>query len=170
MWLQRLLCVTAALNWLITLHILLIWHHLTIYCSPTWKTNKHLAGKQYIGPVMRSAVIEDLFEDQDECFIPRESKRCNTDGRSLWTAGETMLKNNPHLVKSQPLHHSQPMNLSAYTLVYHSSQNKWVSHTLRYCHTAPFNDSVWKTNTYVYWTFNPFSAGLQTYLDVDRRR
>ena len=30
--------ITVALNWLITLHILLIWYHLTIFCSPTWKT------------------------------------------------------------------------------------------------------------------------------------
>ena len=35
LWLQWLLCMTVALNWLITLHILLIWHHLTIFCSPT---------------------------------------------------------------------------------------------------------------------------------------
>ena len=26
-------------------HILLIWHHLSIFCSPSWQ--KHLAGKQY---------------------------------------------------------------------------------------------------------------------------
>ena len=31
--------------------------------------------------------------------IPRESKCCNTDGRRVWTAGETMLKNKPDLVK-----------------------------------------------------------------------
>ena len=31
--------------------------------------------------------------------IPPESKRCNTDGRSVWTRGETMLKNNHILVK-----------------------------------------------------------------------
>ena len=36
LWLESLLCVT--LNWFITHHILLIWHHLTICCSPTWKT------------------------------------------------------------------------------------------------------------------------------------
>ena len=36
LWLKRLLCVTGALNWLITLHILLIWHHLTISCSSKW--------------------------------------------------------------------------------------------------------------------------------------
>ena len=35
LWLKWLLCVTVALNWLITFHILLIWHHLTIFCSPT---------------------------------------------------------------------------------------------------------------------------------------
>ena len=28
LWFQWLLCVTVALNWLITLYILLIWHHL----------------------------------------------------------------------------------------------------------------------------------------------
>ena len=39
LWLQWLLCVTLALNWLITLHILLIWHHLTIFCSLIWKRN-----------------------------------------------------------------------------------------------------------------------------------
>ena len=33
LWLQSLLCVTVVLNWMITLHILLIWHHLTIFCS-----------------------------------------------------------------------------------------------------------------------------------------
>ena len=27
----------------------------------------------------------------------RGSKRCNNDGRSVWTTGETMLKNKPHL-------------------------------------------------------------------------
>ena len=30
LWLQWLMCVTVALNWLITLHILLIWYHLTM--------------------------------------------------------------------------------------------------------------------------------------------
>ena len=30
-------CVTVALNWLITLHILLIWQHLIIFCSHTWR-------------------------------------------------------------------------------------------------------------------------------------
>ena len=34
---QWLLCKTVALIWLITLHILLIWHHITIFCSHTWQ-------------------------------------------------------------------------------------------------------------------------------------
>ena len=42
--LQWLLCVTVALNWSITLHILLIWHHLTMFCSPTW-TKNHCPGE-----------------------------------------------------------------------------------------------------------------------------
>ena len=37
LWLQWLLCVTVALNWLIILHFLLIWHHMTNFSSPTWK-------------------------------------------------------------------------------------------------------------------------------------
>ena len=66
LWLQWLLCVTEALNWLITLHILLILHHLTIICSPTWK--KHLAGKQYQTNDEVISAIEDFFEDQAESF------------------------------------------------------------------------------------------------------
>ena len=44
--------------------------------------------------------------------IPWESKPCNTDGRSVWTAGETMLKNKTTFGHIRPLHHSQPMNFS----------------------------------------------------------
>lgn len=42
---QWLLCVILALNWFITLPILLILTHLTMICYSTWK--KHLAGNQY---------------------------------------------------------------------------------------------------------------------------
>ena len=51
---------------------------------------KHLAGKQYRidDEVTVTSAVEDFFEDQDERFyihyIPRESKCCNTDGRSVW--------------------------------------------------------------------------------------
>ena len=53
-------CVTVALNWLFALHILLIWHHPTIFCSPTWKKKKKKKKKKIawlgnsIGPMMRS--------------------------------------------------------------------------------------------------------------------
>ena len=79
LWLPWLLCVTVALNWFITLHIFLIWHHLILFCSPTWQYT-------WLGSSMRAS-------------LPQNSKCCNTDGRSMWTAGETMLKNKPHLVK-----------------------------------------------------------------------
>ena len=58
-----LLYVTVALNWLISLHILLIWHHLTTSCSPTWK---HSAGKQYRTDDEVISAVEDFPEDQDE--------------------------------------------------------------------------------------------------------
>ena len=57
-------------------------------------------GKRLPSPPPPDEVIpalEDLFEDQDESFFT--SKRCNTDGRSVWTAGETMLENKSYLVK-----------------------------------------------------------------------
>ena len=67
LWLQWLLCATVALSWLITLHILLIWHHLTIFCSPTWKNPTWLGSS--IGPMMSSYLqLRTLFEDQDESF------------------------------------------------------------------------------------------------------
>lgn len=40
-----LLCMMVTFNWLITLHILLIWPHLAIICYLTRK--KHLVGNQY---------------------------------------------------------------------------------------------------------------------------
>ena len=47
-------CVTVALNWLITLYILLIWPRLTIFCSPTRKQNKNIWLGSSIGPMMNS--------------------------------------------------------------------------------------------------------------------
>ena len=54
LWLQLLMCVTVALNWLITHHILLIWHHQTIFCSPTCKKTPLGWEAVSIGPMMRS--------------------------------------------------------------------------------------------------------------------
>ena len=62
---------------------------------------KHLAGSS-IRPMMRSYLQLTTFSRirmRASTCIPWESKHCNTDGRSVWTAGETMLKNKPHLVK-----------------------------------------------------------------------
>ena len=36
---------------------------------------------------------DDDISAIDEFFLPIESKHCYTDGRSLWTARETMLEN-----------------------------------------------------------------------------
>ncbi|GLD62679.1 histone-lysine N-methyltransferase SETMAR-like protein [Lates japonicus] len=44
-------------------------------------------------------------------FIPQEPKRCNTDGRNVWTAGEITLENEQHLVKFN--HYGQAMDFSA---------------------------------------------------------
>ena len=86
--------MTVDLYRLITLHTLLISHNL--FSFPNMK--KYLAGKQNRTDDEVTSAVEDFFEDQDESFIPRVSKRCNTDGRSVWTAaGEAMLKNKPHL-------------------------------------------------------------------------
>ena len=62
---------------------------------------KHLAGKQYQTDDEVKSAVEDFFEDQDESLelYSRKSNHCNTNGRSVWIAGKTMLKNKPHLVK-----------------------------------------------------------------------
>ena len=70
--LQWLLCVTVGLIWLITLHILLTWHHLTILCSPTWKTLLYweaVSDRWWSHNLI--SVVEDLFKDQDESFYTR---------------------------------------------------------------------------------------------------
>ena len=84
LWLQ---CVTVFFNWLITFHILLIWHHLNIFCSPTWQ-NPHLIGKQYW--TNHYLQLRTYSRIRMRVSMPRESKRCNTDGRSVWIAGETI--------------------------------------------------------------------------------
>ena len=65
LWLQWLQRVIVALNWLITLHILLIWHHLF---SVPQHEKKHLAGKQYRTDDDVISAVGDFFEDQDERF------------------------------------------------------------------------------------------------------
>ena len=55
-------------------------------------TIKHLAGKQYRTDAEVISAVEDFFRIRMRASIPQESKRCNTDGRSVWIAGETILK------------------------------------------------------------------------------
>ena len=95
LWLQWLLCVTVALNGLITS---IFWIG-TIWLFSVPNMTKRLAGKYYRTNDEVTSAVQDFFEDQDESFYNMESKRCNTDGRSVWTAGETIVKNKPHLVK-----------------------------------------------------------------------
>ena len=69
LWLQWLLCVSVALNWLNTLHILLIWHHLNISCSANRK--KQLAGKQVLERWWGHPLFSfkrTFLKNQDESF------------------------------------------------------------------------------------------------------
>ena len=105
-WLQWLLWVTVALNWLITLHILLTWHHLTtcIFCSPTWEN----MGSSF-EPMMRSYLqLQTCFEDQDKSFYPtgiqalqHRWKKC-VDRRGDYVEKQTTFG------QIWPRHHSQP--------------------------------------------------------------
>ena len=100
LWLQWLVCVAVVLNWLITLHILLIWHHPTIFCSPTWK--KHLAGKQYGTDDEVMCAVEDFFSrirmrasnpyHRNPSAATPMKEMCGLQPR-------LMLKSKPHLVK-----------------------------------------------------------------------
>ena len=62
---------------------------------------KHLARKQnWTGDEHISAELwGPFFRIRMRASIPQESKCCNTARRSVWTAGETIFKNKPHLVK-----------------------------------------------------------------------
>ena len=109
-------CMTVALTWLITLHILLIWQHLTMFCSPTWK-KKHLAGKQYHTNDEVISAVEDFFlRIRMRASIPWESKQlqhqmeevCGLQGRLFWKINHINL-----FGQIWPLHQSQSMNFSA---------------------------------------------------------
>ena len=62
------------------------------------KKDKDLAGKQYRTDDEVISAVEEIFKDQDESFFTMGIQALL--GRSVWTAGETMLKNKPHLVNS----------------------------------------------------------------------
>ena len=55
---------------------------------------KHLAGKRYKSDDDVISAVEDFFESQEENFYVTGKLLCHsTDGRSVWTAEEIMLRN-----------------------------------------------------------------------------
>ena len=110
--LHWLLWVTVALNWLITLHILLIVAPFDYLLFPNIK--KLLAGKQYRTNDEVISAVEDFFKDQDESFyaigiqaLQRRWKKC-VDRRGDYVEKYTTFG------QIWPLHHCQPINFSAY--------------------------------------------------------
>ena len=91
-------------------------------------------GKQYWTNEEEICAVEDSFEDQDESF---NLYHRNPSG-SVWTAGKTMLKNKPHLVKSD---HCITVTLWTFqpTLVWNFTYN-WFC--LLVWHSGP--DSEWE--------------------------
>lgn len=109
---QRASCFTGTmaavrvlLNWLIALNILLIWLHLTIFCSPTW-TNSWLGST--IGQMMRSYLLLRTWVLKGWGLLYHRNPSAATSmEENVWTTGETavMLKNKPYLVKFNHWHH-----------------------------------------------------------------
>ena len=83
-----LLCMIVALNWLITLKILLIWQS-SIFCSQTWKQKQQQTTKLGWEAVSDwwwghiCSLVLFWGSGWELLIIPKESKRCNTDGRSI---------------------------------------------------------------------------------------
>ena len=111
LWLQWLLCITMASNWLITLHILLIWHHLTIFFSQ----HEKMWLWSSIVPMMRSYVsaVENIFLGSGWEPLYHENPSAATLMEEVCELQGRLLKNKPR-GQIWPLHHSQPMNFSAH--------------------------------------------------------
>ena len=76
-----------------------------LVCVPQHENKDTWLGSS-IGPMMRSYLQLRTFWRM-RTSIQRESKRCNTDGRSVWTAAEeTLLKKRQNFRQIRPLHHS----------------------------------------------------------------
>ena len=102
LWLQWLLCLTVALNWLWSPSIFPWFGTIWLFSVPQHENkNKNTWLENSIGPMMRSYLQLRTFSRirMKGASVPWESKHCNTDGRSVWTAGETKLKTKPHLIK-----------------------------------------------------------------------
>ena len=81
-----------------TLHIHLIWHHLTILLFPNMKTKTNLAGKQYRTDDEVIICSWGLFRGSG-WEVLYHGNPCSTDGRNVWIARENMLKNKQRLVR-----------------------------------------------------------------------
>ena len=87
------------------------------------------------------SAVEDFFEDQDESLytmgIQALQHRCRWWKKCVWTGGQLMLKNMPHFGQIQPLHHSQPMNFSAWPRM-HCTEGHW-----QFGHKSGVSCSLW---------------------------
>ena len=88
----------VALNWVITFHILLIWHPSHYFLFPKLE-KKYLAGKQYRTDDEVVSAVENFFKDQDENFyttgiqvLQHHWKNCEDHmGRLCWKNTNTYL-------------------------------------------------------------------------------
>ena len=120
-WLQWLLCMTVALNRLITL-LILVWHHSDYFLFPNMK--KITLGWVAVGlydwwwghkicswGLFWGSGWELLYQGNPSTATP-------INGRSVWTAGEIyMLKNKPNFDQIGLLDHRQLMNFSAHPCI-----------------------------------------------------
>ena len=95
-WLQWLLCVTMDLNWLITLHILLIWQHLFSVPQHEKTLGWEAVSDQWQGNICSGDLLggsgwELLYHGNPSAATPME-ELCGPQGSLCW-------KNYPHLVK-----------------------------------------------------------------------
>ena len=86
--------------------------------------------------------------------MPWKSKCCNTDEKSWWTTGETILKNKLHLVKFDHCIIVQPMNFSAHphsvTLVIHCSEFDLI---FRFCKLFSYSKQISHNIKVTLWCF-----------------
>ncbi|KAM9318434.1 tripartite motif-containing protein 59 isoform 2-T2 [Pholidichthys leucotaenia] len=98
--------------------------------NPTINKVKELQEEQ-LDLVSLGSSVED--EDSPLVFLEKGSKRCNTEGRSVWTEEETILKNK-HLVKFD---HYELFHLPSY-YTYEEAFLKVVKDSYQICPLSPF--------------------------------
>ena len=79
------------LNWVITVRIHLIWHHL--FSVPQYENNNNTWLGSSIEPMVKSylSAVEYLFDDQDESFYTTGIQALQHRYRTVWTTGETTM-------------------------------------------------------------------------------